>query len=68
MLITALVAILIFFPPLFQSAEEAEKLYIRALEGRREKFGNDHPATKFSLFLMNRFEQKKTQISSPSMF
>jgi len=44
---------------LFQCAEEAGRLYVRSFEGRRDKLGPDHPSTQFSLYLQNRFQQKR---------
>ena len=42
-------------------ADEAMKLYERAYAGRKSKLGPDHPSTHFSLFLLNRFKQKRAK-------
>ena len=44
-----------------ECAEEATKLYERAYLGRKAKLGSDHPSTHFSLFLLNRFKQKRAK-------
>ena len=43
------------------AADEAMKLYERAYAGRKSKLGPDHPSTHFSLFLLNRFKQKRAK-------
>ena len=44
-----------------ECAEEATKLYERAYLSRKAKLGPDHPSTHFSLFLLNRFKQKRAK-------
>lgn len=37
------------------------RLYTRSFEGRREKLGMAHPSSQFSLYLLDRFKQKRAK-------